>query len=338
MSALLVTQPLMDEYGEGIRRRLGAGGVARITLFEDCVGRGPDCLAEVEMAFLSTDIMGTSSNPEVNYRLRDFLQMLVDARQLRWLQLCSAGADRPVFRELMARGVQVTTASGANAGEVAHTAMAAVLAFAREVPVWIEAKAKRQWMPRRDELAPRDLQGARATVVGLGPIGREIARLCRAFGLHVTGVRRNVQPMAECDEVMPTSHLAQLLPRTDWLFLACPLTPETRNLIGADMLAHLPAHAHLINVARGAIVDEAALDRALREGRLAGAYSDVFAVEPLPGDSPLWDTPNFMLSAHSASSSQGFPPRTVEIFLGNLERWLAGEGLRNPAIGTVRSG
>lgn len=327
MGALLVSRPLLAEYGDEIRRRLQARADVRVIAFEDCIGQGPDALADVELAFLSTDIMGTSSNPAVNHRLRDFLQMLVDARQLRWLQICSAGADRPVFRDLMARGVQLTTASGANAVEVAHTALAAMLAFAREVPVWIEAKAARQWMPRRDELAPRDLQNARATIVGLGPIGREIARLCRAFGLQVTGVRRNAQPMEACDEVRPTTQLAQLLPQTDWLFLACPLTPETRNLIDADMLRRLPSHAHLINVARGAVVDEAALDAALREQRLAGAYSDVFAVEPLEPDSPLWTAPNFMLSAHSAGSSQGFPPRTARMFLANLDRWLAGEPL-----------
>jgi D-2-hydroxyacid dehydrogenase (NADP+) len=331
MGTLLVTQPLLAEYGAEVERRLASGNM-RVAVFEEILGNGCAAPADVEAAFLSTDVMGTSSNPEVNHRLRDFLRLVCDAPQLRWLQLCSTGADRPVFQELMARGVQVTTASGASSGEVAHTALAAMLAFAREVPVWIAARSARQWMPRRDELAPRDLQGARACVVGLGPIGLEIARLCRAFGLHVTGVRRNAQPVAECDEVRPTTDLAQVLSSTDWLFLACPLTSETRNLIDAAMLARLPAHAHLINVARGAIVQESALDRALREGRLAGAYSDVFATEPLPQDSPLWEAPNFMLSAHSAGSSQGFPPRTVQMFLANLERWLAGEPLRHPAM------
>ena len=304
----------------------------RVVVLDPCGALAPQDIADVETAFLSTDVMGASSNPQHNPALAAFLEAVAAAPRLRWLQLCSAGADRPVFLELMARGVEVTTASGANALEVAHTAMAAALAFAREVPVWIDAKATRAWSPRRDDLAPRDFQGSHATVVGMGNIGREIARLCGAFGLQVTGVRRTIQSLPECARVVSMDALATVLPQTDWLFLACPLTPETRGLVDKAVLAQLPVHARLINVSRGAVVDETALMDALVSCRLAGAYSDVFATEPLPAQSPLWDAPNFMLSAHSAGSSQGFPARTVEIFMDNLKRRLRGEPLRNLAI------
>jgi D-2-hydroxyacid dehydrogenase (NADP+) len=330
--SLLITRPIEAAQGDAICRLLEPPGATRLAIFEERALLPPQANADIEMAFLSTDLMGSSSNPDVNPRLRDFLRLVREAPQLRWLHLCSAGADRPVFRELMARGVQVTTSSGANAIEVAHTAIAAMLAFAREVPVWIEARAARRWEPRRDALAPRDLQGSRAVVVGLGPIGLEISRLCRAFGLHVTGVRRAAQAVPQCDRVVPTAQLAQVAGEADWLFLACPLTSATRGLVDDALLRRLPAHARLVNVARGAVVDEAALDAALRSGRLAGAYSDVFAVEPLPADSPLWDAPNFMLSAHSAGASQGFPHRTVEMFLRNLERWVQGRPLLHPAL------
>jgi phosphoglycerate dehydrogenase-like enzyme len=200
------------------------------------------------------------------------------------------------------------------------------------VPLWVRATAAHQWVPRRDDDVPRDFDGSRAVVVGLGQIGREIARLCKAFGLHVTGVRRQSCPLDECDDVVTMDQLATVLPCADWMFLACPLTEQTRGLVDAAMLDRLPAHARLINVARGSVVVEADLARALRAGTIAGAYSDVFSVEPLPADSPLWDAPNFLLSAHSAGLSQGFEARTGAIFLDNLERWVQREPLRNPAI------
>jgi D-2-hydroxyacid dehydrogenase (NADP+) len=289
-------------------------------------------LADVELAFLSVDYMGASSNPAANPALASFLDALANAPRLRWLQVCSAGVDRPEFQQLMARAVQITTSTGANARAVAHSALAAALAFAREVPLWVEAKAAHQWVPRRGIDSPRDFDGSRAVVVGLGQIGREIARLCRAFGMHVTGVRRQSAPIAECDEIVSLDQLALALPRTDWLFLACPLTEQTRGLVDGAMLDRLPVHARVINVARGSVVVEADLARALRGGTIAGAYSDVFSVEPLPADSPLWDAPNFLLSAHSAGLSQGFEARTGAIFLHNLERWVRREPLCNPAI------
>lgn len=336
MAAILLSPRSVAKYGEAIRR-LCAPADLRFEVFDGSRLATREQLADVELAFLSVDYMGTSGNPAVNPALANFLDALVNAPRLRWLQVCSAGIDRPQFQQLMARGVQITTSTGANARAVAHTALAAALAFAREVPLWVEAKVSQQWITRRSVDSPRDFDGARAVVVGLGHIGCEIARLCRAFGLHVTGVRRQSSPMAECDEVVALDQLASVLPRTDWLFLACPLTKETRGLLDHAMLDRLPAHARVINVARGSVVVEADLDRALREGTIAGAYSDVFAAEPLPDDSPLWSAPNFLLSAHTAGLSHGFESRTGEIFLDNLAHWVRREPLRNPAIAQSRA-
>ena len=123
--------------------------------------------------------------------------------------------------------------------------------------------------------------------------------------------------------------LHEVLPSADWLVLACALTPETRGLIGARELALLPAHCGVVNVSRGDVIDESALIDALRAGRLGGAYLDVFAREPLPEDSPLWDLPNVIVTPHSAGFSDGNEERVADIFLDNLGRWARGEPLRN---------
>jgi len=136
-----------------------------------------------------------------------------------------------------------------------------------------------------------------------------------------------------CDGVptVPYTQLADLLPRADWLFLACPLTPETRGLIDAAAIARLPRGARVINVARGKIVAEPALVEALASGRLGGAYLDVFDTEPLPADSPLWDMPNVLVSPHNATISAGNESRVRVIFLENLRRWGRGEPLLHEA-------
>lgn len=167
-------------------------------------------------------------------------------------------------------------------------------------------------------------------VLGLGHIGREFARLARMLGLRVIGVRRSPRTAEDpVDALYPPARLADLLPEADWLVLACPLTRETRGLVDAALLARLPQHARLINVARGEIVDQAALIDALREGRLAGAYLDVFEEEPLAPDSPLWDLPNVLVTPHNSPAASGNDRRVFEIFLTNLGRWQRGEPLVN---------
>jgi len=169
-------------------------------------------------------------------------------------------------------------------------------------------------------------------VYGLGGIGMEIARLARALGLYVVGVRRTASKTGPCDEIHTPDKLPELLARSDWLVIACPLTAETRGTINATLLAKLPRGARVINIARGEIVDEPALVAALQSGHLAGAYLDVFAQEPLPPDSPLWDTPNVIVTPHNASASAGNDARVNAIFLDNLKRWNRNEPLINEVI------
>jgi D-2-hydroxyacid dehydrogenase (NADP+) len=172
-----------------------------------------------------------------------------------------------------------------------------------------------------------------ALIIGTGPIGQEIGRLCRAFGLRSVGMRRdaNAPPPPGFDAVAGFAALSDLLPQTDWLILACPLTETTHHLIDARALGLLPPGRHLVNVARGGVVVEDALLAALRSGHLAGAFLDVFGMEPLPADSPFWDLPNVIVSPHSAAASDGLPGRVAAIFVDNLRRWARGEALRNRA-------
>lgn len=327
MTAILLSQFVIDRYGDQVRAALPRQAEYRLLAFDDA---HPPTAAErggIEAAFLSLDMLPSARGSRAC--LEAFFETLTGAPNLRWLQLAIAGADILPFERLAARGVAVTSASGANAASVAHAAVAGVLALARGVPAWVDAQRERRWQPYGRERVPADLDGTTAVIVGLGEIGRRIARACRGLDMRVVGVRRHAQPDVDCDEVVTPERLPAIAEKADWLIFACPLTEQTRNLANRELLARLPAHARVINVGRGGVVDEDALLEALREGRLAGAYLDVFATEPLPADSPLWDAPNLLISPHVGGASRGFAGRGVEIFIDNLRQWTHGEALRN---------
>ena len=326
-TGLLVSPLAFERWGESIAEAAAGAGLALdpVMLPADPATRlGPDELDRIDIAFFSHDIF-----PE---RSRQFFAAAQGAPRLRWMQLQNAGIDNPVFGRLLEKGVRLTTSSGTTAVPLAHNAIAGVLALARRLPAAFEAQRRRAWEPGWDAPAPRDLPGQTMVIVGLGAIGAEIAKLARTLGLHVLGVRRSAAaPGDPVDEMHPPSALPELLPRADWIVLTLPLTPETEGLIGREALAALPQGAHLVNVARGAIVDEPALIDALATGKLAGAYLDVFAEEPLPDASPLWALPNVIITPHNSSASEGNAGRIVELFVDNLRRWAADEPLRNEA-------
>jgi phosphoglycerate dehydrogenase-like enzyme len=262
-------------------------------------------------------------------------ELLERAPRLRWVQLPTAGIDLPMYRPLRARGVRLATAAGVTALPIAHTVLGALLALSRGFDHWLVSQQQARWEPRIGADAPRDLAGQHAVIVGLGPIGREIARLLRALGLRTTGVRRSAQPSNDVDDTRVYAELPRCVPDADWLILCCPLGPQTERLVNAPLLAALPPQARVINVGRGRVVDEAALVEALRERRIAGAYLDVFEHEPLAADSPLWRLPGVWVSPHNAAASQGNGARQRALFERNLMRFLAGEPLENevPAEG-----
>jgi phosphoglycerate dehydrogenase-like enzyme len=290
----------------------------------------PDA-AQAEVAFVSRDVTGLSTKHHVLPDTQRFYDLLLAAPGLRWLHIHSAGTDRPVYIELVRRGVPVTTSSGANAPVVAETALLGLLALARQWPRLAAAQRERRWAPLFGTGLPRDLRSQTAVVVGWGPVGREIGRLLQALGLQVVVVRQSGRPAGPGLATVADTQLHAVLPGADWLVLACPLTARTRGLVGATQLALLPPHCGLVNVARGDVVDEAALVAALRGQRLGGAYLDVFTQEPLPAGSPLWDLPNVIVTPHSAGFSDANEVAVAQMFLDNLGRFARGEALVNLA-------
>ena len=327
MGGLLISERVAKICGAEIDRieRTTGTTLERVLLPADPAARlTAEQLTGVEAAYFSIDVMGTQAG--------GFFSALHRAPALRWLHTFNTGVDHPAFQPFLQRGVAITNHPIVAAVPIAQTAIAGLLLLARGFPHWLEAQRARTWSPQDRAHAPARLDEQTLVVIGLGAIGSEIARLARALGLRVIGVRRSpAQPGDPVDELHAPSALPELLPRADWLALACPLTEHTRRLIDAAALARLPVGARLINVARGEIVDQDALIAALSSGRLGGAYLDVFETEPLDPASPLWSLPNVIVTPHNAAASQGMEERHNPGFLANLERWASKEPLHNVA-------
>jgi D-2-hydroxyacid dehydrogenase (NADP+) len=323
---LLMSRRATETWGGRITSAL-AGQPHAFVLFEDATATTDG--VQFDVAFLTRDVTGNSTKHALSPELKAFDEVLRRSQGLRWLHIHPAGADRPIYAEMRARSVTVTTSSGATAVTVAQTAAGAVIALARRFPALMDAQRRHAWEQLLGARSPRDLGGQTAVIVGMGPIGAGIARLLVALGMTVIGVRRSAEPVPPCERVVPYGALRDVLPRADWLILACPLSPITRGLIDGPALALLPQGAHLVNVARGEVTVERDVIAALSDGRLAGAYLDVFQHEPLDSASPLWDLPNVIVSPHTASHSQGLSDFVFEIFLDNLARWREGRPLRN---------
>ena len=285
--------------------------------------------ADFDIAFVTRDVTGLSTKHAVLPETQRFYDLLTNAPSLAWVQLHSAGADRPVYVRLLARGVAISSSAGSNAAEVAQSALAGLLALARRLPQLMAAQRAHVWAPLIKTGLPRGLGGQTAVIVGWGGIGQQLGAVLRLLGLRVVVVRSSATPAGEGIETVAYEAIHSVLSQADWLLLACPLTDRTHGLVSASALALLPAGAHVINVARGEVIDEPGLIDALQTGRVAGAYLDVFAHEPLPAESPLWDLPNVIASPHSAGFSDANTARVEEIFLDNLGRRLQGQTMRN---------
>jgi phosphoglycerate dehydrogenase-like enzyme len=258
------------------------------------------------------------------------------APRLRLVQSCSAGTDQYDRDVLRQAGIRLASGQGCNANAVSEHAIAQILALLRRLPEARDNQARRHWRGMMGDFARREDEagGKTVIVVGTGRIGGRIARLCKALGMRVIGVRRDAaQGVDGADEVHGFRALAQLAPRADFLVLACPLTDETRNLVDAGVLAAMKPTARVINVARGRVVDEPALIAALREGRIGGAALDVTADEPLPQDSPLWDMPQVLITPHTAGETHSYEDNVLDMMMENIERLWRGEaGLFNQIV------
>jgi D-2-hydroxyacid dehydrogenase (NADP+) len=248
-------------------------------------------------------------------------------QRLKWINVLTAGLDVTGLPEPRT-GLCVTTSRGIAARGMAEHALMLMLALLKQLPASCQDQAAWKWS-QEGKLGPsRELPDLMAAVVGLGSAGSEIARLCKALGMRVTGVRRNpVDSYPLCDELWPLAELAGLLPRADVLFLALPLNAKTRDLIAGKELAMMKPGAILINVARGGLVNEIALATALREGRLGGAGLDVLAAEPPVADSPLRNCPNLIVTPHVAGNVHRYRAQIASRFARNVAAFLDGRDL-----------
>jgi phosphoglycerate dehydrogenase-like enzyme len=251
---------------------------------------------------------------------------------LRWVHATSAGAGEQVRRAGLApealERVAVTTSSGVHAVPLAEFAILGLLAVAKDLPRLVADQRAKAWPEVREPF--RELRGQTLFLVGLGEIGREVARLGKALGMRTVGFRRTEGPPPEfVDEVHGPDRLAELAGRADAVVVSLPLTEQTVGLVDRATIGRLPPGCIFVNVGRGGVVDEPALMDALRDRRIAGAALDVFATEPLPADSPLWTLPNVLVTPHSAALSARENERIVELFCENLRRYLDGRPLRN---------
>lgn len=311
---ILLSAKARDRLGADIRAAMN-GRPCELVAASPTRGGEPQ---DVDVGFITRDVTGNSTKHAVLETLEAFYASLRRSPALRWVHVHSAGADRPIFAELQARGVRVTTSSGANAQVVAQTALGGILALARGFPMLMRAQQRHEWAPLLGTALPADLTGQTAAVVGWGPIGQRIGAFLRMLDMNVIAARTGAEPAAPGMETIAYESVSDVAGRLDWLVLACPLTDRTRGMIGRRIFDALKPGARLVNVARGEVAVQAELIDALRDGRLAGACLDVFEFEPLPADSPLWDMENVFVMPHSAGHSDGNEARVDRMFLGYL--------------------
>ena len=317
---VLVTTPIGDELLQQITNvspRIRLSNVSELTRAEQ---RG-DFARKNELDALLAEA-------EVIYGLRLPKSVIDRAPKLKWIQVMSAGVDRFLDDEFRKSSVIITNVSGIHATPIGEIVLGLMLMFTKQAPLCFQLKQEKRW--RR--FMPKVLRSKTVGIVGLGNIGREVARLAKAFGMRVVATRRSVKRVARAkyvDILLPREQLLRLLSESDFVVLSLPFTSETNKLIGEKEIRTMKPTAYLINIARGNIVDEEVLIRALDEHWIAGAGLDVFATEPLPPDSRLWEFPNVIFSPHIAGGMEDYNIRTTELFCENLRRYLSGKNLFN---------
>lgn len=253
---------------------------------------------------------------------------LPEGGSLRWIQLASAGADQAVSHPLP-QGVMLTNAGDLYATPVAEWVLAFLLMHAKRMPFFMARQGEAAWS-RKDVVGT--LRGATVAVVGLGAIGGETARLCGAFGARVLASKRSARAgerAPHCEALYPPERLGEMLAQADYVVLAVPLTEETRGFFNAEALAAMKPEGVLVNIARGAVVEQDALVAALEQGRIAAAYTDVVVPEPLPDGDPLWRTPNLQITPHNSGVFNDWVGAAATVLESNLRRFVAGQPLEH---------
>jgi phosphoglycerate dehydrogenase-like enzyme len=290
-----------------------------------------------DSAWANAEVLYTGSN----------LPEPAQAPRLRWIQLQSAGMEHVLNRAIVrAEDVEVTSTSGIHATPIAEYCLAMMLAFAYRLPEMLKFQAHAEWPEDRARIfAPRSLRGQTVGIVGYGSIGRELARIAAALGMVVVATKRDLKHPADEGEyretglgdpdsdiparLYPPEAVASMATVCDYLVVAVPLTDATHHMVNEEVLSRMKKNAVLVNIARGAIVDEAALISALAAGTIAGAALDVFEEEPLPATSPLWQMDNVIISPHISGNMARYHDKAAALFAENLQRYLEHQPLLN---------
>jgi phosphoglycerate dehydrogenase-like enzyme len=258
---------------------------------------------------------------------RPVLEQILDlAPELRWVHTPSAGVEHLLIPAIIEREIMLTNSAGVHAIPIAEFVFGFMLTKAKQLAAYRAAQAEARWA--RD-FQLEELYGATLLILGIGGIGQAIAERAAAFGMRILGSRRMPRPMPGVERVVGEDEWRALLPEADYVVVATPLTPTTRGMIDAAALAAMKPSAYLINIARGAVLDEPALIAALNEGRIAGAALDTFEQEPLPADSPLWHLRGVTITPHTTANSLRMRERQINLFLENLDRFRNGVPLVN---------
>lgn len=325
---ILVTLPISEELAEQISQ-----ASSRISLTVSPVRDAAD---------LPEEIWQTA---EVLYTMH-ILPTPEQAPNLRWVQSYLSGVEKlinaPLFAETEAA---LTTISGANASQVAEHALTMLLALGHHLPKFIDLQRQKQWLQEKGKnYIPTELRDSTVGIVGYGSIGRQVGKLVQAFGAQVLATKRDLKTLPDdgyqeealgdpqgtaFTRLYPPQALRSMFKDCDFVVVAVPLTDETAHSIGEEQLQAMKPSSFLVDVSRGGVVDMEALDLALREGWIAGAAMDVFSQEPLPENHPLWDAPNLIITPHVAGFSPAYNQRANQMFIDNLNRYLAGEPLLN---------
>ena len=299
------------------------------SLREDQVEQLRHKFSQIEIAVPSNDAAYAAAIPNAHVVVGGFRQEhLPQARNLQWIQNSGAGVDRLLTPELIASDVIVTNAQSLHATQISEHVLAMMLAFARDFRQIFSAQREHVWRP--PVFHPFCLEGQTLGVVGVGGIGAALARKAHHLGMRVIGLRRRTnEPPSYLDELIGPDGLHDLLQRSDHVAVCCPLTPETRGMIGTTELQMMKSTAYIYNIGRGRIIQAAPLLQALKEGWIAGAGLDVTDPEPLPPDSELWDMPNVIVTQHTSGTAPHNDDNFYDLLQQNLQRFLDGEQLLN---------
>jgi phosphoglycerate dehydrogenase-like enzyme len=253
-------------------------------------------------------------------------KVLEAAPKLRWHQATNAGVNNILTPQYLERDIILTNGAGLHAIPMAEFVIAYILSYAKNFQKLHELQAQKSW---QRGLRNEELQDKTLLIIGAGGIGQEIAKRAKAFGLNIYGSRRHPQPLPNFDKVVGANEWKALLGEAHYVVIATPLTKETKGIIDAEVFSLMRPDAYLINIARGAIVDEPALIKALQAGKIAGAALDTVFTEPLPPESPLWTQPNIFITPHCSGNSPKTKERAIALFLDNFTRYDNGQPLRN---------